>query len=507
MNRMRASDSRTASPVCTQVGDWLARARGGRRVLPRWGRPSTGAQRRAGSRTYWRSAVGVVLLAGCGPSGDVDRWVVAQLGDESLTVADFKTRAPKLAKSEERDLRSQSQETRNRLLDVLVAQRLLIVEALAQGLEGEPRIAEEVRQTEQQLLMNKLYDQLAAEIPEVQEEEVRRYFLDRGYDEAIGTSQVICTTREQAREALAALRSGLEFGAVVQRYANDRALRRFGPKGGVPAQLKGRLPGELRSAVESLQVGQICPEPVPGPWGFHVVKVTDRRQVEFDSVKVQIAEELRLHKRGERMAAANDTLRQRYDLRLNVAGLRKLLTVPAGQLEFAGEDLALFTWRGGQVTMADYLTEVDKGQAKHPAGQDSAGLYRRGENLAGQRIMVAEARRLGLDRDAEVRGQVENKRDELMAQWLFRREAVNQAQVTEADMRAYYEAHRDRHRGKEGKAMDFESVRDGIGVLLRTNAQNQAMDRFIESLRVKYKDRVEVFPEVLEQAFAQPTPD
>lgn len=437
----------------------------------------------------------------------MDRRVVAQVGDEQLTVADFKSRAPRVAKREERDLQGQSRDTRNKLLDALVAQRLLIMEALARGLEREPKIAEEVQQTEQKLLMSRLYDRVAAGIPEVQEEEVKAYFLDRGYDEAIGTRQIICATQQQARQALAALRRGEDFGAVVQRYASDRALRRFGPTGAVGPQLTGKLPEELRPAIEPLQVGQICPEPVLGPWGFHVIEVTDRRRVEFDSVKVQIAEELRLHKRGERMAAFNDTLRQRYDLKANVAGIRQLLSVPAGALEFAGDDLPLFTWLGGQVTMADYLKEVDEGQAKHPAGQDSAGLYRRAENLAGQRIMVAEARRLGLDEDAQVRDQVESRRDELLAQWLFRREAVDQTQVTEADMRAYYEAHRERYRGKDGQVVGFEAVKSGIGVLLRANAQNQAMDRFIESLRVRYKERVRVFPDVLEQAFAQPGPN
>ena len=116
--------------------------------------------------------------------------------------------------------------------------------------------------------------------------------------------------------------------------------------------------------------------------------------------------------------------------------------------------------------------------------------------------MKTEARRLEYDRIPATRTAVEKKRDELLAKWLFHLEGkAKAAEVTEEQVRAHYEEHIDQFTRKDGKVTDFTSVRDGIRRALRQQAANQTMDRFIESLRENYRDRIEIRSQVLEKTF------
>jgi hypothetical protein len=143
------------------------------------------------------------------------------------------------------------------------------------------------------------------------------------------------------------------------------------------------------------------------------------------------------------------------------------------------------------------------GRVKHPASLDSAVLAKVADNLVGQRIMVAEARRLGFDRDPAVRAEWEKKRNELISRWLFGLEGRSKTeQVSDEQVRAYYDGHIAQYTRPDGKVTPLESVRSGIQRLLRQVAENRAMDQYLARLREQYRDQVKIHPDRLEQAFA-----
>lgn len=77
----------------------------------------------------------------------------------------------------------------------------------------------------------------------------------------------------QARELVATLRAGADFGALARQVSTAASAENGGDLGWV--RTEGLAP-ELRDQIASLQPGQISP-PIPGPNGVHILQLRDRR--------------------------------------------------------------------------------------------------------------------------------------------------------------------------------------------------------------------------------------
>ena len=402
-----------------------------------------------------------------------------------------------------RGLDTLEMDARRQLLDGIIIQELLILEGLARSLERDSIIAEQVERVEQKALVDTLYARQAQQSDYVfTEEELQRFFRENEYDVEVRSEQIVCATKEKAWEALRALQQGESFASLVPQYSLPNVQRRFGTTGDIGWFRMGEMLEALKAPMRTMEVGALYPRPVASQLGHHAFRLNDRRSVSIDSVRTRIEERLRTRKTLADRKQYVDELRQRYAMQAHGQAIVSLLGLPSDQKYWEGEDRPLFTWTGGQLTIGDYLTRHRHGRVKHPASLDSSGLHAIADNLAGMQIMKTEARRLEYDRIPATRTAVEKKRDELLAKWLFHLEGkAKAAEVTEEQVRAHYEEHIDQFTRKDGKVTDFTSVRDGIRRALRQQAANQTMDRFIESLRENYRDRIEIRSQVLEKTF------
>jgi parvulin-like peptidyl-prolyl isomerase len=229
----------------------------------------------------------------------------------------------------------------------------------------------------------------------------------------------------------------------------------------------------LRDAILSLEVGELYPHPVQSRYGFHVFKVTDRRNADFQTLKPYVTRALKRKKQTERIAAYHSVLRDQYGLTCHVGALERLLEYVGGDSLMTDSERAmdLFTWRGGRLSIEDYMEGV---KDTKPSPRDSTAVRTFGENLALKHIVVTEAHRKGYDRDKGIVSQVEQKRNELIAERLHRVEAVDKVSITDADLQAFYREHQDDFRipstvtlqeilvGTEEKANQLiEQIRDG----------------------------------------------
>lgn len=429
---------------------------------------------------------------------------VARVGDRTITVPEFATRARALVKSGFRGLDTLRQEDREKLLKGIVSQELVILDGLARGLDRDSVIAEEVQHVEQRELMDRLYrEQADGKEATASEEELHRLWSEGGYDQEVLTQQIVCASAEEAQAALAGLSRGEEFSAMVSRYSLRRLRDRFGADGDIGWVKIADMLDALKGPVVSMPVNSVYSTPVRTELGFHVFRLNGRRPVSFESVREILAQVRRSRAMGEGRAAYVRELRQRYKLTAHPEAVGRLLTLPADQKEYAGDDLVLYTWEGGQLTARDYMAKHRAGRVKHPASLDSVGLTKAADNQAGQRVMVAEARRLGLDRDLAVRAEWEKKRNELISRWLFGLEGRAKAdQVSDEQVRAYYDEHIAQYTRPDGKVTPLESVKSGIHRLLRQVAENRAMDQYLTRLHEQYRGQMEMHPDRLEQAFA-----
>lgn len=105
----------------------------------------------------------------------------------------------------------------------------------------------------------------------------------------IKASHILVEDEETAKEVKNKLNEGASFEELAQEYSTDGSaanggdLGYFGP---------GQMVPEFEEAAYALEVGEIS-EPVQSQFGFHIIKLTDKKEVApFEEMKEEIREEL-----------------------------------------------------------------------------------------------------------------------------------------------------------------------------------------------------------------------
>jgi parvulin-like peptidyl-prolyl isomerase len=100
--------------------------------------------------------------------------------------------------------------------------------------------------------------------------------------------------KKKVMEALKKIRAGADFGEVAKEASDDAMTKDKG--GDLGFFRKGVMVPKFEEAVFALKVGELTKEPVRTPFGFHVIKVLEKKEERvkpFDEVKEQIKESLR----------------------------------------------------------------------------------------------------------------------------------------------------------------------------------------------------------------------
>jgi len=118
---------------------------------------------------------------------------------------------------------------------------------------------------------------------------------------------------------------------------------------------------------------------------------------------------------------------------------------------------------------------------------------------------MAEARRLGLDKELSVRRKFEDRRRELFAKWLFVQETGRrvEADTSAANVRQFYEKNLDIYTRDDGEVTDLAVVEGSIRASMLRHAETAAMDEFIAEIRDRYADQIVVDEVVLSQTFPE----
>jgi peptidyl-prolyl cis-trans isomerase C len=182
---------------------------------------------------------------------------------------------------------SGEQADRERILDELINLEVLTQAAEALDLDKTPEISAALQLQYTQTMANAYLARKGAEMS-FSEDELRAEYesqsaaVDRAEFRA---SHILLETREQAEEVIAELAAGKKFDALARLRSIDPAGENGGDLGWFQANT---MVPEFTSAVAAMQVGETSSEPVESEFGFHVIKLLDRREAalpDFESVK------------------------------------------------------------------------------------------------------------------------------------------------------------------------------------------------------------------------------
>lgn len=181
------------------------------------------------------------------------------------------------------------------ILERIVNDQLLASDAANSGLENDPEVQERFEALKTQLV-NQIY--LERHVEEaVTEEAVKAEYekfkeANKGKKE-IRARHILVKTEEAAKKIIEELNGGADFVDLAQQKSEDKAsgvqggdLGYFGKQDMVPA---------FSEAAFKLDTGKISQEPVQTQFGWHVIKVEDKRDrvvPELEKVKEAIRNKL-----------------------------------------------------------------------------------------------------------------------------------------------------------------------------------------------------------------------
>jgi peptidyl-prolyl cis-trans isomerase C len=151
------------------------------------------------------------------------------------------------------------------------------------------------------------YDKEVAAMPKVQE---------------IHARHILVKTEDEAKAIIKALGGGKDFTELAKEKSTDPNKSDGGDLGYFKA---GQMVPEFETAAFALEKGQVSKEPVKTQFGFHVIKVEDKRDApppEFDKVKDQVRqiimrdkymEMLKTNKQAAKIEIIDPALKKGYD--------------------------------------------------------------------------------------------------------------------------------------------------------------------------------------------------
>lgn len=180
------------------------------------------------------------------------------------------------------------------LVDSIIDAKLASNNARIRNLDQDPEFKKQMRRIEDQMLQRVVLTQEmeAGITDEALEKSYAKLVKSFAKKEELRARHILVKTEEEAKEIIEKLKGGADFAALAKEKST-------GPSGAGGGDLgffaKGQMVPEFDKVVFDLKPGELFGDPVKTQFGFHVIKVEERRKKEvppFEKVKEQLRAEI-----------------------------------------------------------------------------------------------------------------------------------------------------------------------------------------------------------------------
>ena len=198
-------------------------------------------------------------------------------------------------------------EGRKVILDQLVGNKLLLLDAKRNLLEAEPAFKAELAKLKDNLLTNYAGEKVISGVA-VTDAEAKKYY-DENKDkfvseESVSASHILVDTEEKALELLVKIKAGeISF----EDAAKENSSCPSGQNGGSLGEFgRGQMVPEFDKAVFEMEVGTVSEAPVKTQFGYHLIRLDAKKAAEPMAYE-QIAEEIKNGLLGEKRQKAYES--------------------------------------------------------------------------------------------------------------------------------------------------------------------------------------------------------
>jgi len=338
--------------------------------------------------------------------------VVAMIGDEAITEAELEATLKQLPERK-RDM------YHKRTIHYLVDTKIYSDEAKNMGLDEDPEVREDLKRTTKKILARYFVTKRVEPEAEPSQEAVKKYYEEHTdqfvVPEGVLVRRIVVREKEDAEATLQALKEGTSFEALSRKTSGPRSRK----KGKREWLYRGRMEPELEKVAFALEKEKPS-DIIKIRNGYQIIKVlekSDERQIGFEQAKSRIR--LRLLQQKKR-----ELIHQYYEK----AGVERNpgegVLVKVGDEAFTEEDLAPILAKA---------KEKDKEKIKQ----------RWIQYFIETTVFSGQAKKVGLENDPEVAGDIKRRKDDILAKAFRKRVIGDKIRVSDEEIAAYYGAHSD----------------------------------------------------------------
>ncbi|MEJ7137358.1 peptidylprolyl isomerase [Amphibiibacter pelophylacis] len=229
---------------------------------------------------------------------------------------------------------------------------------------------------------------------------------------AAASDQEVRDARDQAARALAQVKGGEDFAAVARRVSQDSNRDRGGEIGLLPVS---QYPKLFADAVASLKPGDVAPELLRSPEGFHVLRLIDRRDGQTFTVTQTRSRHILIPAPSE--AARAKAIAQLQQIRKDI--LAGKITFAAAAQRWSQDGSKAQGGELGWTSPGQFVPEFEKAENALKPGEISEPVVSR----FGVHLIQVEERRQAVVDDATLRTEAaktlrEREREIVWRRWL-----------------------------------------------------------------------------------------
>jgi peptidyl-prolyl cis-trans isomerase C len=221
------------------------------------------------------AAPGIDAAPDTGPSEGVADPVVGSVEGHLIYLSDL----GEAAKSLPENLRALPFDTLYpMLLDRVIDHEALVIMARRDGLEEKKQVQHDIQAATERTLEGAYLGEVA--LPLVTEQAIQarynRLYANHPATEEVRARHILVTTEAEARKVLEDLHHGADFATIARVLSKDPDAAKGGDLGFFRREQV--WPG-FADVAFSLQPGQVGPDPIKNEFGWHVIKVEEKRLV------------------------------------------------------------------------------------------------------------------------------------------------------------------------------------------------------------------------------------
>ena len=165
------------------------------------------------------------------------------------------------------------------VLQQLIGNKLLLLDAKRNLLEADPKFRAELARVKDTLLVNFAAEKATGDV-RITAKEVEDYYNENQEQfmkgETVNASHILVESEETAYEILASINSGaISFEDAAREYSSCPSKENGGSLGDFE---RGQMVPEFDKAVFEMQVGEITSTPVKTQFGYHLIKLNSKSE-------------------------------------------------------------------------------------------------------------------------------------------------------------------------------------------------------------------------------------